>query len=97
VAPPHLLIRSIACVEGAVDVAVCYAPRPEYGLPRPVLSHVDGLFEKSRRGDRAYGPSTGKARSRSGRDHVRPARRDHQAPIPSLEEQAQKAWAEDAP
>jgi hypothetical protein len=57
VAPPHLLIRSIACVEGAVDVAVCYAPRPEYGLLRPMLSHVDGLFEKSRRGDRTYGPS----------------------------------------
>jgi alpha,alpha-trehalase len=39
---PHLLIRSIACVEGAVDVDVSYAPRPEYGLLHPLLSHVDG-------------------------------------------------------
>jgi GH15 family glucan-1,4-alpha-glucosidase len=39
---PHLLIRSIACVEGTVDVDVSYAPRPEYGLLRPLLSHVDG-------------------------------------------------------
>ena len=39
---PHLLIRSVTCVEGAVDVDVSYAPRPEYGLLRPLLSHVDG-------------------------------------------------------
>jgi GH15 family glucan-1,4-alpha-glucosidase len=39
---PHLLIRSVTCVEGAVDVEVAYAPRPEYGLLRPLLSHVDG-------------------------------------------------------
>ena len=39
---PHLLIRSVTCVEGAVDVEVSYAPRPEYGLLRPLLSAVDG-------------------------------------------------------
>ena len=39
---PHLLIRSVACVEGTVDIDVSYAPRPEYGLLRPLLSHVDG-------------------------------------------------------
>jgi GH15 family glucan-1,4-alpha-glucosidase len=39
---PHLLIRLIACVAGAVDVEMSYAPRPEYGLLRPLLSHVDG-------------------------------------------------------
>ena len=39
---PHLLIRSITCVEGAVDVDFSYAPRPEYGLLRPLLSSVAG-------------------------------------------------------
>jgi alpha,alpha-trehalase len=39
---PHLLIRSMTCVEGAVDIEVVYAPRPEYGLLRPLLSTVDG-------------------------------------------------------
>jgi GH15 family glucan-1,4-alpha-glucosidase len=39
---PHLLIRSLTCVEGAVEVDVSYAPRPEYGLLHPLLSHVDG-------------------------------------------------------
>ncbi len=39
---PHLLIRSLTCAEGTVDVDVSYAPRPEYGLLRPLLSHVDG-------------------------------------------------------
>jgi GH15 family glucan-1,4-alpha-glucosidase len=39
---PHLLIRSVNCVEGEVDVEVTYAPRPEYGLLRPLLSYVDG-------------------------------------------------------
>jgi GH15 family glucan-1,4-alpha-glucosidase len=39
---PHLLLRSVACAEGAVEVEVSYAPRPEYGLLRPLLSFVDG-------------------------------------------------------
>jgi GH15 family glucan-1,4-alpha-glucosidase len=39
---PHLLIRSVTCVEGTVDVEIACAPRPEYGLLRPILSHVDG-------------------------------------------------------
>jgi GH15 family glucan-1,4-alpha-glucosidase len=39
---PHLLIRSVSCVEGSVDLEVSYAPRPEYGLLRPLLSEVDG-------------------------------------------------------
>ena len=39
---PHLLIRSVACVRGRADVEVEYAPRPEYGLLRPLLSAVDG-------------------------------------------------------
>jgi GH15 family glucan-1,4-alpha-glucosidase len=39
---PHLLIRSVVCVNGNVEVEVSYAPRPEYGLLRPLLSNVDG-------------------------------------------------------
>ncbi len=39
---PHLLIRSVSGVEGEVDLHVSYAPRPEYGLLRPLLSRVDG-------------------------------------------------------
>jgi GH15 family glucan-1,4-alpha-glucosidase len=39
---PHLLIRSLTCVAGDVEVDVSYQPRPEYGLLRPLLSHVDG-------------------------------------------------------
>jgi GH15 family glucan-1,4-alpha-glucosidase len=39
---PRLLIRSAACTDGAVEMEVSYAPRPEYGLLRPLLSVVDG-------------------------------------------------------
>ncbi len=39
---PHLLIRSLAGTGGTADVELCYAPRPEYGLLRPLLSNVDG-------------------------------------------------------
>src|SRR6266511_92453 len=28
---PHLLIRSVTCTQGTVDLDVEYAPRPEYG------------------------------------------------------------------
>jgi GH15 family glucan-1,4-alpha-glucosidase len=39
---PHLLIRSATGVAGEVEVDLTYRPRPEYGLLRPLLSHVDG-------------------------------------------------------
>ena len=39
---PHLLVRRLECTVGAVEVAVQYAPRPEYGLVVPLLSHVEG-------------------------------------------------------
>jgi GH15 family glucan-1,4-alpha-glucosidase len=39
---PRLLIRSLTCVGGSVDVELSYAPRPEYGLLRPLLAHTDG-------------------------------------------------------
>ncbi|WP_144125935.1 glycoside hydrolase family 15 protein [Catellatospora sichuanensis] len=42
VAAPHLLIRSVSCRDGEVDVRVSYQPRPEYGLLRPLLSPVEG-------------------------------------------------------
>ena len=28
---PHLLVRSVACVAGSVEIDVSYEPRPEYG------------------------------------------------------------------
>ncbi|HSE71730.1 MAG TPA: glycoside hydrolase family 15 protein [Nocardioidaceae bacterium] len=39
---PHILVRSLTCTSGEVEVEVSYAPRPEYGLVVPLLSHVDG-------------------------------------------------------
>ncbi|MBG0564057.1 glycoside hydrolase family 15 protein [Actinoplanes aureus] len=39
---PHLLIRSVTGLTGQTDMNVSYQPRPEYGLLRPLLSHVDG-------------------------------------------------------
>ena len=39
---PHLLVRTLTCTTGRVDVDSSYAPRPEYGLVVPLLSHVDG-------------------------------------------------------
>ncbi len=39
---PDLLVRSVSCTDGAIDVEVDYAPRPEYGIVVPLLSIVDG-------------------------------------------------------
>ncbi|HEY7134741.1 MAG TPA: glycoside hydrolase family 15 protein [Acidimicrobiia bacterium] len=39
---PNLLLRVATCVEGEVDVAMEYAPRPEYGVIDPLLESVDG-------------------------------------------------------
>lgn len=39
---PHLLVRSVACTQGTVDLDVEYAPRPEYGIVVPLLSQVPG-------------------------------------------------------
>lgn len=39
---PHVLVRSVRCETGSVEVEVSYAPRPEYGLVVPVLSQVEG-------------------------------------------------------
>ncbi|MFU8840622.1 MAG: glycoside hydrolase family 15 protein [Nitriliruptoraceae bacterium] len=39
---PHALLRHVRCSDGEVTVAVAFAPRPEYGLARPLLQPVDG-------------------------------------------------------
>lgn len=39
---PHLLIRSVRCDEGSVELDFSYAPRPEYGLVFPFLAAVEG-------------------------------------------------------
>jgi alpha,alpha-trehalase len=39
---PGLLVRRLACTGGELDVVISYAPRPEYGLVRPVLVPVPG-------------------------------------------------------
>src|SRR5580700_3883042 len=38
---PHLLLRRAACVEGEVELALEYVPRPEYGLVHRLLDTVD--------------------------------------------------------
>jgi len=39
---PHLLIRKLTILSGFISISMEYAPRPEYGLLRPLLSPVDG-------------------------------------------------------
>ncbi len=39
---PHLLIRSVTCDQGAVELDFEYSPRPEYGLIYPFLTEVEG-------------------------------------------------------
>jgi GH15 family glucan-1,4-alpha-glucosidase len=39
---PGVLLRQLACTDGAVDVEVSYAPRPEFGLIHPILEEVPG-------------------------------------------------------
>ncbi len=39
---PHLLIRSVTCLKGEVEIEIDYEPRPEYGIVTPLLSHLEG-------------------------------------------------------
>lgn len=39
---PHTLLREVRCENGEADIAVSYAPRPEYGLIAPVFEVVPG-------------------------------------------------------
>jgi GH15 family glucan-1,4-alpha-glucosidase len=41
-ASPGTLLHQLACTTGTVEVEVTFAPRPGYGLIRPVLQNVDG-------------------------------------------------------
>src|SRR6476660_8316886 len=41
---PHLLVRTVTCAAGSVEIDVSYAPRPEYGLIVPLLSAIDGAL-----------------------------------------------------
>ncbi|MFD0142585.1 MULTISPECIES: glycoside hydrolase family 15 protein [unclassified Streptomyces] len=39
---PHLLLRVVECTEGRIDMDVEFAPRPEYGLVKPLLIPTHG-------------------------------------------------------
>ncbi|MFE7705551.1 glycoside hydrolase family 15 protein [Streptomyces sp. NPDC057486] len=39
---PHLLLRVLTCTEGTVRITGEFAPRPEFGLVRPLLIPIDG-------------------------------------------------------
>jgi alpha,alpha-trehalase len=39
---PGVLLRSLACTRGEIEMEVSYAPRPEYGLIHPALVPVPG-------------------------------------------------------
>jgi GH15 family glucan-1,4-alpha-glucosidase len=41
-AAPRLLVRALECTAGEVEMAVEFAPRPEYGLVEPLLTVVPG-------------------------------------------------------
>jgi GH15 family glucan-1,4-alpha-glucosidase len=41
-AAPRMLVRSLACASGEVEVDVEFAPRPEYGVVMPLMSTVGG-------------------------------------------------------
>jgi len=41
---PGVLLRSLACTDGEMDIEVSYAPRPEYGLIHPILEAVPGAL-----------------------------------------------------
>ncbi|WP_324290630.1 glycoside hydrolase family 15 protein [Arthrobacter sp. H14-L1] len=39
---PGTLLRQVACIQGEVELEVTFAPRPEYGLVRPLLEESAG-------------------------------------------------------
>jgi GH15 family glucan-1,4-alpha-glucosidase len=39
---PHVLLRRASCTAGEVEIAMEYAPRPEYGLIHPLVMAEDG-------------------------------------------------------
>jgi GH15 family glucan-1,4-alpha-glucosidase len=57
---PGILLRRLACTSGRIEVEVCYAPRPEYGLIQPILVPVPGGITARGGADRLLlsGPAT---------------------------------------
>jgi GH15 family glucan-1,4-alpha-glucosidase len=49
---PHLLLRSLTCTDGEVEVVVDYVPRTEYGRIHPLLRSADGSVEARGGADR---------------------------------------------
>jgi len=47
---PRALLRRLECTEGRVELAMEYAPRPEFGLIAPLLSSVQGAAVAARGG-----------------------------------------------
>lgn len=41
-AAPRMLVRSLVCTAGEVEVAVEFVPRPEYGVVTPLMSPAEG-------------------------------------------------------
>jgi GH15 family glucan-1,4-alpha-glucosidase len=39
---PGVLLRQVSCISGSADVDVVFAPRPEYGLIRPLIREAAG-------------------------------------------------------
>lgn len=39
---PHALLRTVTCTKGVVELEMEFAPRPEYGLVRPLLTGAKG-------------------------------------------------------
>jgi GH15 family glucan-1,4-alpha-glucosidase len=39
---PRALLRRVECTKGQVELEMEYAPRPEFGLIHPLLSHIEG-------------------------------------------------------
>jgi GH15 family glucan-1,4-alpha-glucosidase len=39
---PHVLLRRVTCIDGEVELALEFVPRPEYGLVTPSIDTVEG-------------------------------------------------------
>ena len=39
---PSMLLRRLACIRGEIELLAVYAPRPQYGLARPIFERVPG-------------------------------------------------------
>ncbi len=52
VGSPGILLRRLACTGGEIEAEVSYAPRPEYGIVRPILVPVSGGLAASGGADR---------------------------------------------